>query len=446
MEFSFTDLRDQKSFPNLDYRYSRVDKGGQALKLSRDFMGENPLHYYLERGTGELIAANGVLDILEYLGKSGRKFEWGRLRTVQNNSSATIDSDNFKSGEICDNESGPTLQEYELPYDIDYSNLGAVGEKIRELLDNSIEKRLSTINERHIGMILSGGLDSISVGYLLSGKNGIKVTAFTLHVGEGEADIVQSRKLAAEFGIDLVEVKVSSSDNGIALRARKYNPGRELIYEREIANGLSPQKAFHEAVAICANSNKDNALCAVSMHLIARAILEENIGTVFCGEGPNEMINDYGFVPSNYGFKTSDKSDIRFRETLTFGGNKLSRQLGRGGLGNYAVSRMGKVFARHGMRLECPYFDREIARIMTRVPHLTSYDTIKQHLVQKMFPEDGLDDFIMGTSKMMFQDGSGVRKLFSGYDDKKTGEILRGIYGIKSPGALDSLLRRISIS
>jgi asparagine synthetase B (glutamine-hydrolysing) len=270
----------------------------------------------------------------------------------------------------------------------------------------------------------------MSVGYLLSKTKGKKITAFTLLVNDDEADIVQSRKLAQHYGIDLVEVQIVPSGNNLSIKAKKYDSSRKLLYEKEIANNISKGLAIGDSTAICANPYKDNVLCAVSMYLIAKAIKSEGIKTVFCGEGPNEMLNDYGKEPSKHGFSSSDLANIRFREIMTFGYKRISKQGGRVGLGNAAVSRMSKVFAYYGIRLESPYFDKDIARILTRVPHLTSYDTIKQHLIGEVFSGEGLDHFIIGTSKMMFQDGAGIRGVFSDYDDVRIRAMFQKIYGI----------------
>ena len=89
------------------------------------------------------------------------------------------------------------------------------------------------------------------------------------------------------------------------------------------------------------------------------------------------MLNDYGFNPAESGYGTEDKGNVRFREALTFGNKKIDPQLGRGGLAKHATARMGKIFGHYNIRLEAPYFDMEIAKLMTNIPHLTSYDTIK---------------------------------------------------------------------
>ena len=172
------------------------------------------------------------------------------------------------------------------------------------------------------------------------------------------------------------------------------------------------------------------------MYLIGKAVQTEGITTVFCGEGPNEMINDYGYNPKESGYRTEEKGDIAFREALTFGLKKNDRQLGRGGLAKHATLRMGKIFGEYNIRLEAPYFNKDIAKILTNVPHLTSYDTIKQHIVAAMFNGEGLDVFIDGTAKEKFQDGSGLSTLLANYSQQRLIEKFERIYGVRKSGYL----------
>jgi len=56
---------------------------------------------------------------------------------------------------------------------------------------------------------------------------------------------------------------------------------------------------------------------------------------------------------------------------------------------------------------------------------------IKQHLMSAIFAGEGIDDLILGVSKEKFQDGSGVSRLFAGYNQRKLIEMFDSIYGIK---------------
>ncbi len=434
--FTVTDLRKQDVFPNLDYRFSNLMDTDTEVVLERDFLGENPLHYYSDIITGELIVANNIIDIKEYLDRQQITFTWERVRAVSNNSRTTIDDLAFVSASPKEEESGPTLQEYEQQDSIDYADITAVGRTVRRLLQESLDARLSSIVDNEGGLLLSGGLDSMSVGYLLSKAQDRNVTAFTLKVDENDSDVVKSRELAKRFNIDLEEVKIDQDASGLSITLQRYSPTRKLRYTRKIVEGINLDNVILESLKISGNPKKDNLFCAAAMYLIGQAIRVEGIKTVFCGEGPNEMINDYGYNPRDLGYATKDKGDINFREALTFGLKKTDRQLGRGGLPKHAIARMGKIFAYYGLRLEATYFNRDIARVMTRVPHLTSYDTIKQHLVGAMFQGEGLDIFIQGTSKEKFQDGSGVSRLFIGYDQQKLIDMFEGLYGIKKSGYL----------
>ena len=434
--FTVTDLRKEDVFPNLDYRFSTFRETDTGVVLERDFLGENPLHYYSDIRTGELIVANNIVDIKDYLEKQQRTFTWERVRAVSNNSRTTIDDFAFISASPKEEEREPTLQGYKPKETTDYADIANVGKTVRRLLQESLEARLSSIPDSEVGLLLSGGLDSMSVGYLLSKAKDRKVTAFTLKVNEDDQDVVKSRELAKRFNIDLSEVKIDQNDSGSSITLQRYSPTKDLRYTKKIAEDINLDNAILESLKISGNPKKDNLFCAAAMYLIGQAITVEGIRTVFCGEGPNEMINDYGYNPRDSGYATEDKGDVQFREALTFGLKKTDRQLGRGGLPKHAIARMGKIFAHYGLRLEAPYFNRDVARVMTRVPHSTSYNTIKQHLVGAMFKREGLDVFIEGTSKEKFQDGSGVSRLFRDYDQKRLIDMFEGIYGIQKTGYL----------
>ncbi|MBI2548585.1 asparagine synthase [Candidatus Woesearchaeota archaeon] len=446
--FRVIDIRQKGIFPSVGYRFSTMKETRNNVVLERDFLGENPLHYYIDINAGELIVGHNIADLKDYLEKKERVFSWEWVRAVSNNTRVTVNNATFASASPLDEERGPTLEKYDPPTlssdSIDYRNIADVGKKVRRLLDRSVAERMATIDDTHIGLLLSGGLDSMSIGYVLSQvreqerdqTRQKRIIAYTLKVDDDNPDVVRSRELAKRFYLDLTEVKVSEDETGITITLERYNPEREQQYTKRIAEGIVLENVVRESLKVSGNPKKDNMFCAVAMSLIGRAIQAEGITTVFCGEGPNEMINDYGLNPRDSGYGTEDKGDVHFREALTFGVKKLDRELGRGGLAKHATARMGKMFAQYGIRLESPYFTREIARVMTRIPHITSYDTIKQHLVHAMFVGEDLDGFIEGTTKEKFQDGSGITRLLQNYDQQRLVDMFAEIYGIYKSGYL----------
>jgi len=442
MRFGVRDIRRTAPFPDLAHRFASVDETDECVCMKRDFLGENPLHYYIDRAGGELIVASNIADMRDYLEANEREFAWAAVRAVPNNQSATIDDRAFARASARLRELGPTLEQCEPS--VDCSDLTAAGRAVRRLLEDSLDERLATIADPQIGLILSGGLDSTSVGYLLAKKR--KLTAFTLKVREDESDVVRSRRLTRHLGIDLCEVKVTPSGTSVDVTLERYGPAGNLRGEKAVARDIPLVEVLRESLRISANPIRGNVLCAVSMLLIARALVAEGIETVFCGEGPNEMINDYGLRPGGGRVPVSDPGDVGFRQKLTFGGEKISPQFGRGGLSHHAVARMSQIFGHYGIRLESPWFHRDIAAIMTRVPHLTDHRTIKQHFVAAMFAGEGLDEFIRDTAKQRFQDGAGITPLFAAYSDADIDAAFRRLYRIPRGGRVqrikDALARR----
>ncbi|MBI5392463.1 hypothetical protein HZA96_01215 [Candidatus Woesearchaeota archaeon] len=446
VRFQVKDIRNTKAFPQLDYRFSTLEITPKAAVLERDYLGENPLHYFIDTAKSELTVGNNIADIKKYLENNQREFNWERVRAVSNNSRVTIDDVAFQIANPQEEERDCILQDYILQQTIDFADLAKVGAVTRKLLEDSVQQRIAAITETQLGILLSGGLDSMSVAYLLAKvaqksksdqtADVKKITAFTLKVNEDDHDIIKSREIAKQLSIDLAEVKLIADPQGITIALEKYNPQRELLYIRKVAEARELESVITESLRISGNPKKDNLFCAAAMYLIAQAVRTEGISAVFCGEGPNEMINDYGYIPKELGYATEDKGDVVFREVLTFGLKKNDRQLGRGGLAKHAICRMGKIFAEYGIRLEAPYFNRDIAKVLTNVPHLASYDTIKQQIVAAMFQGEGLDVFIEGTAKEKFQDGSGVSGLLKEYSQQRLIERFEQIYGVRKNGYL----------
>ncbi|MCX6770420.1 MAG: asparagine synthase-related protein [Candidatus Micrarchaeota archaeon] len=428
--FVATDIMNLKAFPNNAYRYGNIKVVDGKIVLSRDWPGENPLHFYQDVKRKELVVASNICDIKQYREENGAEFSWERVRAVHNNTRITFDSRAFDSLCPMEEEIMPTLQESDIA-GIDPSNFQATCPKLRGFFQASIEQRLATIPEKEIGLLLSGGLDSMSVGYVLSGFKDRKITAFTLKVNENDQDIVKSRQFASVFGLELSEVCVKRNGNGLSISVQKYSPGRKLIYEKEIESGIDVDAAVMKTLLVGGSPKKDNALCSLSMYLIGKAVVAEGISTVFCGEGPNEMFNDYCFNPQAYGYSTQDRGDVWFRMALTFGDKMSDLVLGRGGLPKHALARMGKIFAEYGIRLESPYFDQQLIKIMTRIPHIVGPEMIKQLVMGKMFEGEQFVQFIDGTAKVKFQDGSGISRLFGEYDQARLTRIFLDIYGVK---------------
>lgn len=427
MSFTVKDLRNTTVFPDTPYRFSSLTQTAEGVELRRDFLGENPLHYYADIPRGELVVANNPADIKGHMDQNGGTFAWDRVRAVHNNTLVRIDDRAFSNAEAEEQELGPTLQELPRPTGAPLESVACQAEM---LLAASIGRRLASTGTENLGLLLSGGLDSMSIGAMLA-LAPLDVTAFTLKVTDADPDIVRSRQLACLFGMPLVEVQLAMVGDILEVSSERYDRRRQQIGARIISPQLSLDTLVTEALRIGNSPKRDNALCSMAMYAIAPALRAHGITTVYCGEGPNEMFNDYGFLPSDSGYPSTDFGNIAFREALTFGSKKGDRQLGRGGLAKHGASRMFKIFGHYGIRLEAPYYDPDIARLMTAVPHTVPYDEIKQQFVDRMFNNPQMAPYIHGVAKEKFQDGSGLTNLMGRYTQEVLIARFEELYGIR---------------
>ena len=117
MRFTIKDLRNTIVFPDTPYRFSSLTQTAEGVELRRDFLGENPLHYYADIPRGELVVANNIADIKGYMDQNSGTFAWDRVRAVHNNTLVRIDDVSFSNAEAEEQELGPTLQELPRPTD-----------------------------------------------------------------------------------------------------------------------------------------------------------------------------------------------------------------------------------------------------------------------------------------------------------------------------------------
>ena len=137
------DLTNKEVFPNTDYRFSRIRKTEDALILERDFIGENPMHYYLDSKEQEVIVANSIKDIKTYLEENGKPFLWEHVRAVSNNKRAVINSQAFYTATPEILELMTPLQNMSSP-NIDFSDMDEIGNYLPPLVKRIVLTAYST--------------------------------------------------------------------------------------------------------------------------------------------------------------------------------------------------------------------------------------------------------------------------------------------------------------
>ena len=248
------------------------DVARSIVMICRDWVGEIPFHYYL--ADDEIIVANFITDIKQYLGP--QRFRYSFVRAVPQSTILIIDCghqyiygnyvrktwhiiDRILYYNFADDPMGCWTKDTD-------QTLNRAAIRVRLALEHSIRQRLTGVpSSLRPAVLLSGGIDSLTIAYLLS-RLEPKAIAYTLSVDQGGEDVRRARQIAAKFGLEFRLVKVNQNDL--------------------VAN-------YNDAIASCELYHLPNVYCALGMKAIAAALKSDGIETAFCGEGVNEAVGDY---------------------------------------------------------------------------------------------------------------------------------------------------------
>ncbi|XP_072027527.1 asparagine synthetase [glutamine-hydrolyzing]-like [Amphiura filiformis] len=245
---------------------------------------------------------------------------------------------------------------------------------IRLLLTEAVKKRLMT--HRHIGCMLSGGLDSSLIAGLvvkLARDAGVKYPIQTFAIGmEGSPDVIAARKVAKHIGSEHHEVSFSAEE-GIA--------------------------AVEEVIRYLESYDITTIRASVGMYLISRYISKETDSVViFSGEGADEVAQGY-----IYFHKAPTPED----------GDDESRRLLKD-LYMYDVLRADRTTSAHGLELRVPFLDHYFTSYYLSIPAemRSPKEGSEKYLIRKAFDKTGLiPSEILWRPKEAFSDGvSSVKK------------------------------------
>lgn len=375
-------------FTQLDGEFGYVyeSKADHTILAIRDWLGEIPLHYLVHED--KLYVANFIGDLLTNV----PHVSYDDVRAVNRSEYVTV---NTKTGTI----------KHRLYYNFNtqalpvvYSDLQKVADYVHDLLLQATAKRLEACDPKRSAIILSGGIDSMSVAYLVSTLNR-NIPVYTMQVaGQLSTDVLRARRIAHYFGLAHQTVNIS---------------------HRDIIKSIEPAVAESEIYHLY------NVLCAVGMHHLGRKLEKKGIRYIFTGEGGNEAFGDYhDWIvkdPTTKKKVTLQETGKEFdtpkgREAYIWGNlqaeaaGRYNKQLGSG-LGKHGGSRMYKPMFQHGITLLSPYLDREIMKILANISS-KSLKAIggKPGLMSMVFAKELADGRLpaefFNVEKIRFQDAS----------------------------------------
>jgi len=261
---------------------------------------------------------------------------------------------------------------YEVPITKSSLNVDASSKKVRTFLEKSVLER--TISDVPVCTLLSGGIDSSIITYLLS-LTTPDITAYTAVYNEKSNDLKYARKLADTLSIKLVEVKIPRPIRG------------DLSKIIDIIE--MPYKAQIEIGWIC--------------YWLAKKISEDGFKVVFSGEGADELLASYAF--SYHQLKKQDFH--QYRKELFSSQEKKN------------FPRTNKIFMHFGVESRLPFLNKNLVRFLLSLPVEIIRDGKNlKNILSAAFSLSIIDKEILYRPKVAFQDGAGIKediqKIFGG--------------------------------
>ena len=384
-----------ESMKKLDgmFCFAFYDVERNELTLGRDFIGRLPLYYVFENDkimfSSEVKALQSANKELKFFNvdrnRKAPEGEQEKIKVVEPGTIVTV-SENFIGATNCEikrwndfkpefNPENPTLytrSENDLVIlEGEDKGIDYYASEFRKRLEKAVDDEL--ISDTPICTILSGGIDSTIITYLLKKKNP-NIEAFVVNVTSGrnqtlKDDLYYAKMASKELGVRLHEVTVHKDDIQEHLK--------ESIYavETQKWTQVSP---------------------AVAQLFLSWEIRDKGYKVVFGGEGADEIFASYGDVKR---FCWPDKlawHQKRVNLINNLHKNNLIRT-------NKAMMYGGKV------ELRTPFLNKELIDFGLRIP--TRYrdeadgkGNIMKYVLRKAF-EGEISDELLWRPKKTFQQG-----------------------------------------
>jgi asparagine synthase (glutamine-hydrolysing) len=342
----------QKVLGLLDGMYAIAVTDGKSLVVARDPIGKKPL-YYIQNGKVTYFA-------------SEKKALWNGK-----DSPMRLDPGDI----LCVDHSGLKIHEgFHMQFpQIDIVDFRKGVELYKEALIAAVRKRLTGLTESNIGVIFSGGIDSVLVSKLLQreGKNVVCYCTGTRESG----DILAAQSVAKDLGLEL----------------------KTTIIDESMVAGILP-----EIIGNVEESGLLQVEVAIPMYLAAKLAAEDDIRVMFTGQAADELFAGYPWyndVLSEFGYLRLHE---KLWEDLTF-------------LYTDTLEREDKLTMAHSIELRAPYLDRDVIQTAMRIsPRLKlegKDDSLRKRVHRQAAVELGVPPYLAFRVKDPAQSGSGIHDI-----------------------------------
>jgi len=347
----------------LDGMYALAVTDGKSIVAARDPIGKKPI-YYLHN------------DNVTYF-SSEKKALWnGKDVPKRLNPGDLL----YLCNEGAEIHEGFHLQ---LPQ-IDIVDFRQAVEMYKDALNMAIKKRLVGLHESKLGVIFSGGIDSVLVAQLLQreGKNIVCYCTGT----EDSGDVIAARSVAQDLGLEL----------------------KTTIIDEKMVEEILP-----EIIRNVEESGLLQVEVAIPMYMAAKMAAEDNIRVMYTGQAADELFAGYPWytdVIEEYGY-------LRLHEKLWEDLNFLYTD---------TLEREDKLTMAHSIELRAPYLDRDVITTAMRIsPKLKiegKGDNLRKRVHRQASVELGVPSYLAFRVKDPAQSGSGIHGIIEKIAKKNVDE------------------------
>ncbi|MFO7767669.1 MAG: asparagine synthase (glutamine-hydrolyzing) [bacterium] len=333
----------------LDGMYAIAVTDGRSIVVARDPIGKKPVYFVEDQETTYFA--------------SERKALWN----------GTDEPERLKPGEILeiDEERTRVHDVHPLPYpQIDIVDFREAVDLYKEMILKAVRKRLVGLRESAVGVIFSGGIDSVLIAKLLQ-QEGRNVLCYCTGT-EDSGDVAAAREVADDLGLTL----------------------HTTIIDEEMVEGLLP-----EVIRDVEESGLLQVEVAIPMYLAARRAAEDDIRVMFTGQAADELWAGYPW----YNAVLEEHSFLRLHERLWEDLNYLYED---------TLEREDKLTMAHSIELRAPYLDRAVIQTAMRTsPRLKIQgpdDGMGKRVHRQAAEELGVPAYLAFREKDPAQSGSGI--------------------------------------
>jgi asparagine synthase (glutamine-hydrolysing) len=354
----------QKVVGLLDGMYAMAVSDGKSVVVARDPVGKKPL-YYIQNGPVTYFA-------------SEKKALWNGIdEPVRLYPGELLHIDD----EGCRVEQGYHL---ELPQ-IDIVDFRQAVEKYKEVLTRAVHKRLTGLTESTLGVIFSGGIDSVLIAHLLQ-REGKNIVCYCTGTAES-ADIQAAEAVAEDLGFEL----------------------KTSIIDEQTVDELLP-----EVIQNVEESGLLQVEVAIPMYLAAKLASEDGIRVMFTGQAADELFAGYPW----YSDVLKEHGYLRLHEKLWEDLNLLYTD---------TLEREDKLTMAHSIELRAPYLDRDVIitsmRISPRLKLEGIEDKMRKRVHRQASAELGVPNYLAFRTKDPAQSGSGIHQIIQNIAARRVGHV-----------------------